>query len=147
MQKDAQLWGYELELGTSMELGRGDLSLSFIRDSVRAEFSDGTNVPRMTPGRNIVGVSYAEDDLVVALKLKDVDGQYDIGMTETATSGFTLLDFNAEKTFKVSGNTTAKVSIFAKNLLDEVARNHSSFVKNEVPLAGRNVGVRVQLSL
>jgi iron complex outermembrane receptor protein len=39
------------------------------------------------------------------------------------------------------------VSLFAKNLLDEVARNHSSFVKDEVPLPGRNLGIKVQLSL
>jgi iron complex outermembrane receptor protein len=37
------------------------------------------------------------------------------------------------------------LTAFARNLTDEVARNHASFVKNEVPLPGRNVGVRVQL--
>jgi len=34
------------------------------------------------------------------------------------------------------------VTLFAKNLLDEVARNHSSFVKEQVPLPGRNIGIR-----
>jgi hypothetical protein len=29
----------------------------------------------------------------------------------------------------------------------EVARNHSSFVKDEVPLAGRNIGLKVNPSL
>jgi iron complex outermembrane receptor protein len=38
------------------------------------------------------------------------------------------------------------LSVFGKNLLDEVARNHSSFVKDEVPLAGRNLGARVSYS-
>jgi hypothetical protein len=32
-------------------------------------------------------------------------------------------------------------------MLDEVARNHSSFVKNEVPLPGRNYGLRFNLKL
>jgi iron complex outermembrane receptor protein len=36
--------------------------------------------------------------------------------------------------------------VFGKNLLDEAARNHSSFVKDEVPLAGRNLGVRASYS-
>ena len=35
-----------------------------------------------------------------------------------------------------------KVTLFGNNLLDEVARNHSSFVKNEVPLPGRNYGLK-----
>ncbi len=32
------------------------------------------------------------------------------------------------------------------NLTDEVARNHSSYVKKEVPLPGRNYGVRFNLT-
>jgi iron complex outermembrane receptor protein len=31
-------------------------------------------------------------------------------------------------------------------MLDEIARNHSSFVKNEVPLPGRNYGLRFNLN-
>ena len=37
------------------------------------------------------------------------------------------------------GEGELKVSLFANNLLDEVARNHSSFVKNEVPLPGKTM--------
>ena len=101
----------------------------------------------MTPSRNIYGVSYSENDLELKLDLKDVDTQHDIGMNETETSGFTMLNFNAVKTFNIGGQRTARVSIFAHNLLDEVARNHASFVKVEVPLPGRNVGIRLQLTL
>jgi iron complex outermembrane receptor protein len=68
-------------------------------------------------------------------------------MTETSTDGFKMLDFNAVKTYEIDGDKTAKFTLFARNLLDEKARNHSSFVKNEVPLPGRNFGVRVQLEL
>jgi iron complex outermembrane receptor protein len=76
-----------------------------------------------------------------------VESQHDIGTNETVTDGFTMLDFSATKTFAVGNEREAKVSVFAKNLLDEVARNHSSFVKNEVPLPGRNLGVKIQVSL
>jgi iron complex outermembrane receptor protein len=30
--------------------------------------------------------------------------------------------------------------------LDKVARNHSSFVKEEVPLPGKNIGIKAKLS-
>jgi iron complex outermembrane receptor protein len=40
------------------------------------------------------------------------------------------------------GNSDLKVTLFANNLLDEVARNHASFVKEEVPLPGRNYGLK-----
>ena len=38
------------------------------------------------------------------------------------------------------------VSVFGRNLTNEIARSHTSFVKNEVPLAGRNVGIKASLS-
>ncbi len=58
-----------------------------------------------------------------------------------------MLNFNAVKTFTFGKKQTATVSFFAKNLLDEVARNHSSFVKDEVPLPGRNIGIKLQVTL
>ena len=147
LQQDAQFVGYELQLGTVIELGDGDLTLSFGRDSVAGEFRDDSNIPRMTPDRNIYGISYAKNSLELKLDLKDVESQRDIGSNETVTSGFSMLNFSAVKTFTFGQKQTATVSLFAKNLLDEVARNHSSFVKDEVPLPGRNLGIKVQLSL
>ena len=147
LQQNAQFVGYELEMGTVFELGDGDLTLSFGRDSVSGEFRDDSNIPRMTPDRNIYAISYAQNSLELKLDLKDVGSQRDIGTNETVTSGFNMLNFNAVKTFTFGKKQTATVSLFAKNLLDEVARNHSSFVKDEVPLPGRNLGIKVQLSL
>jgi iron complex outermembrane receptor protein len=37
------------------------------------------------------------------------------------------------------------LTAFARNLTDERARNHTSFVKDQVPLPGRNLGVRIRL--
>ena len=147
LQKDAEFLGYEFEFGTTLTLKRGDLSLSFGRDSVLGEFSDKRNIPRITPSRNIYSIAYSEDNLELKLDLKDVQNQDDIGINETITSGFSMLDFNAVKTFSFGKKQTATVSLFAKNLLDEVARNHSSFVKDEVPLPGRNIGIKLQVTL
>ena len=147
LQQNAQFVGYELEMGTVLELGNGDLTLSFGRDSVAGEFRDDSNIPRMTPDRNIYGISYAQNGLELKLDLKDVGSQRDLGTNETVTSGFNMLNFNAVKTFTFGKKQTATVSFFAKNLLDEVARNHSSFVKDEVPLPGRNIGIKLQVTL
>ena len=49
IQEDAEFKGYEFEIGTTLSLGSGDLTLSFGRDEVDAEFSDGHNVPRINP--------------------------------------------------------------------------------------------------
>ena len=47
----------------------------------------------------------------------------------------------------MDGAPTLNVSIFGKNLLNEVARNHTSFVKNEVPLPGRNYGLKFNVEI
>ena len=142
VQEDAEFRGYEFEFGRTFRLGSGDLRLSFGRDDVNAEFSDGHNVPRINPARNIYSLSYVENDWVFKLSLKDVEKQDDIGEGETVTDSYQMLNTRLTKTFDISGAGDLKVSIFGSNLLDEAARNHSSFVKKQVPLAGRNYGAK-----
>ena len=142
MQEDAEFDGYEIEFGRTFVLGSGELDLSFGRDVVNAEFSDGHYVPRINPARNIYSLSYKQDDLMFNLSLKDVEKQNDIGEGETATDGYQMLNSRLTKTYKMSNDRYLKVTLFGNNLLDEVARNHSSFVKNEVPLPGRNYGLK-----
>ena len=142
VQEDAEFRGYEFEIGRTFSLGSGDLTLSFGRDDVNAEFSDGHNVPRINPSRNIYSLSYVENDWKFKLSLKDVEKQDDIGEGESVTDSYQMLNTRLTKTFNLNGAGELKVSIFGSNLLDEVARNHSSFVKKQVPLAGRNYGAK-----
>ena len=140
-QKDAKLSGYEFEVGTSFDFYNGNLELSIARDSISGEFSDGTNIPRMTPERNIFSVNYSQDAVNFNMVLKDVKQQNDLGLNESVTKGFQMLDARFTRKLVSESGTEVSASFFGNNLLDEVARNHSSWVKNEVPLAGRNVGV------
>ena len=146
VQEDAEFDGYEIEFGRTMSLASGELTLSFGRDVVNAKFADGHNVPRINPARNVYSLSYKQDDIVFKLSMKDVDKQNDIGEGETATEAYQMLDTRLTKTFDLSGKSKLKVSLFGRNLLDEAARNHASFVKNEVPLPGRNYGIKFNLT-
>ena len=145
IQEDAEFDGYEIEFGRTIDLGKGQLKLSFGRDVVNAKFSDGHNVPRINPSKNVYSLSYAQEDVVFKLDLKDVAKQNDFGEGESATDAYQMLDTRVTKTFNLNGSSNLKVTLFGKNLLDEVARNHSSFVKNEVPLPGRNYGIKFNL--
>ena len=146
VQENAEFDGYEFEFGRILSLGSGELTLSFGRDVVNAKFSDGNYVPRINPSRNIYSLAYTQDDLVFRLSMKDVDKQNDFGEGETATDGYQMLDTRLTKSFDMSGKSKLRVSLFGKNLLDEAARNHASFVKNEVPLPGRNYGIKFNLT-
>ena len=101
------------------------------------------NIPRIVPARNILSLSYSEDNLLAKLSYKDVDKQNDIGEGETMTEAYEMLDFSLRKTFVLNNLNEISLSLLGRNLLDEVARNHSSFVKNEVPLPGRNFGLKI----
>jgi len=142
VQQDAEFDGYELEIGKTFDLARGALTLSYARDSVTGKFAGGGNVLRITPDKDIYNLSYVQDGLKFALSLKDVSAQNDTAENETATDGFQMLNMNLSKTVDFSSGQSFTLSVFGKNLLDEVARNHTSFVKDEVPLAGRNLGIK-----
>jgi iron complex outermembrane receptor protein len=146
LQKDAELDGYEIEFGNSMDLGSGELTLSFGRDEISGEFSGGGNIPRLNPARNIFKLKYSQDNTIFGLMFKDVEKQNDIGLAETNTDGYQMLNAKLSRRFDLGGQGDLTVSLFGNNLLDEVARNHSSYVKTQVPLPGKNYGMRFNLT-
>lgn len=48
---------------------------------------------------------------------------------------------NLYMTINLNGNSNLKLTLFGKNLLYEVTRNHASLVENKAPLPGRNDGI------
>ena len=145
-QRDAEFTGYEIEIGTVIELPRGALQLSLSRDEVNAEFANGEDVPRIVPARNIFSAQYTLDNFSARLLVKDVEKQNNVAPGESVTDGFTCIDAFASWSYGLNDSSRLTLSAFARNLTDEVSRNHASFVKDEVPLPGRNIGVRLQLN-
>ena len=146
-QKDAEFDGYEFSVSSDFDLYDGNLAVMIGTDSVDGKFTDGTNIPRITPSRNIYSFVYTQDDLSVDLSLKEVKSQNDTAAGEEATAGFELLDLMVSKSYSIYSDDDLTLSLFGTNLFNEIARNHASYVKNEVPLAGRNLGLRFNLSL
>jgi iron complex outermembrane receptor protein len=145
-QQDAEFTGYEIEIGTRIELPRGELQLTLGRDEVDAEFTSGGDVPRIVPARNMFTARYMLDDFSARLLVKDVERQTSVAPGESTTDGFTLVNADASWSYGFNDSTRLTLTAFARNLTDEAARNHTSFVKDQVPLPGRNIGVRVRLS-
>ena len=142
-QDNAILNGYEAEIGFTTYLGDGLLDLTLGRDAIDGKISDNNYLPRMTPSRNIINASYSSDSFEGSLIITNVEDQRDISFMEQDTDGYTLVDFHLTKYIMLSNEKSFSVSFFGKNLLDELARNHSSFIKDHVPLPGRNLGFRV----
>ena len=147
MQQDATFEGYELQISRSINVANGSLVASLGRDYVDAQFDQGGFIPRTVPTRNLVSLNYSGNDgLNWLVSLKDIQGQSKVAANEEATDGYQWLDVKLSKGFKLSNTEVLNVSVFAKNLMNKVARNHSSFVKEEVPLPGKNIGIKAKLS-
>ena len=146
MQNDATFSGYEIEIGRRFNVAGGEMEIRLQRDQVKADFARGGSVPRVTPSRNVLAVDYRRGLSRALLELQDVGSQNSISSFETPTSGYTLVNARLSHSIDLGDEAVLTISAFGRNLTDEVARSHTSFVKNEVPLAGRSLGVKASVS-
>jgi iron complex outermembrane receptor protein len=113
-------------------------------DIVRATFTDGTNVPRITPMRLGGGVFYRDSNWLARVSLIHAFAQNDIAPNETPTDGYNLLKAELSYTQKFANaqaGTPREVTlgIVGNNLLNEDIRNHVSYTKNDVLMPGASV--------
>ncbi|MEC9060076.1 MAG: TonB-dependent receptor, partial [Pseudomonadota bacterium] len=138
-QANADIWGFEAE--TYVDL-TNTLRLTVFGDYIRAEIEDD-NLPRTPPMRFGSELSYVSDGLSADVGFSWYDDQNDVASFETATDGYTLVNASVQYEFATQGVDWV---LFARgdNLTDEEARVHTSFLKDQAPLPGRNftLGVR-----
>ena len=142
-QAGARFAGLEFEVdwrptGSSWSLrGFGDLA--------RGRIDGEGNAPRMAPARLGIAADWQRGPWSGFVSLLAVQGQRRLAALETRTAGYRRVD--AEIAHRIgSGERSFTVFVQGRNLLDETIRLHTSWVKDQVPLAGRSVlaGVRAR---
>ena len=100
------------------------------------EARSGAYLPRLPPLRYGVGVHYIIDALEFSISATAYDEQNKTATNELPTDSYTL--FDAEVAYDMSDRG---LYLFLKgtNLGDEDARQHSSPLKDTVPLPGRSL--------
>ena len=144
-QADADIQGFEFHMDYQLvEDAAYNLSIGFIADLVNAELADGGYLPRIPPMKTGLILHYDDNDLSAELSYISYSDQDDIGVNELPTEGFEMLDF--ELAYRALDNQDFVVFLKAKNLLDEEARDHASYIKDVAPRAGRSLvlGARYQ---
>lgn len=123
------------------EKNPNDLFLRLRADYVRAEDADtGDPLPRITPFRFSASLNYESEHWVGSIEGQRVNRQNRVAEFETSTPGYTFL--NASIGYKFQwGRTYNYLFVRGTNLTDEEARDHLSFLKEVLPLAGRGVTV------
>jgi iron complex outermembrane receptor protein len=145
-QADATFTGAELH--ADLDLVHAEphhLSLEVSSDWVRAEFDDGTNLPRIPAARLGLGLRYASGQLWASCEARRTFQQDRLARLETETSAFTF--WNAAIGYRWFGARSAHdLMLRGLNLTDEDGRAHSSFTKRSVPLPGRDLLLNYRIS-
>ncbi len=123
---------------------QGDWDLRVFGDTVRASLRDGGNVPRIPPSRLGAQLRWEHAGWRAALGATRNSRQGNVAQNETPTDGYTLVDAHATRHFD-AGNLSWELFADASNLTNQVARVHTSFLKDAVVLPGRAVSFGVRM--
>jgi iron complex outermembrane receptor protein len=138
-QRGADLFGYEAEIFTPIaSLGVGEVDMRLFADYVEGELSSGGYLPRLPPLRLGGRVQYHDDSITIGLEATQYADQENFAAYETTTKGYTMVNADFSRSFVLAGGTEFDVFFRGSNLSDEEARKHTSFVKADTPLPGRN---------
>jgi len=142
-QEDATLYGFEARISAPLfALSGFDVTGEASADYVRGEIDGGGNLPRISPMSASLSVTADNGPLSLRAEARLVAEQTDVFTDELPTDGYTL--FNADARWRPFDDRDVQLILAVRNITDEEARIHSSFLKDFIPLPGRNV--RVALS-
>jgi iron complex outermembrane receptor protein len=138
-QEDATFTGGEIS-ASALLFTAGDWAVraDATADIVRAELDAGGNAPRIPPRSFTLGFEGETGRFGGRVEWVNVAEAKDLAAFETPTEGYDL--FNAQLSFRpVADNDLLVVRLDGRNLTDEEARAHTSFVKDLLPRPGRSV--------
>jgi len=126
-------------------LGEVDVHLDGQVDYVRAKLTgdvEDADLPRIPPLSTLVGVTLSSDKVDLRTEVEYNAEQNDVTEHELVTDDYTL--WNAYVTVRPFENKNIALELKGTNLGNVDARQHTSFLKDSVPLPGRNVKVSLR---
>lgn len=145
LQDDAEFYGFEAE--AQAELFRtggveffGDAGVDYVRATRDGGLDE--DLPRIPPLSAVFGLEARHEYGDLRFEVEVVADQNDVAAFELPTDGYELLNLYA--TIRPMGaDSPFAVRMTATNLSDQEARIHSSFLKDILPLRGRNFRIAV----
>jgi iron complex outermembrane receptor protein len=123
------------------EKNPNDLFLRLQADYVHAtDLDSGDPLPRITPFRVTASLNYQGEKWNATIEAQRVNEQDRVAQFERATPGYTFLNASIGYKFR-AGSTYNYLYVKGTNLTNEEARDHLSFLKEVMPLAGRGITV------
>ena len=145
-QRDARYYGFEAQgSATVARFGTTALNVDLLGDYVHANISDFGPAPRIPPARILGGVEARGERFTIRAEAEHDFAQNRISPFETRTADFTLV--NASISFRPFESDRTSILVSANNIFDELARRHSSFLKDFAPLPGRDIRVTLRVGI
>ena len=120
------------------------LTLLFILSNVWTFISNIDELPINKDSSKITSeFSYQGDDISANLFISNYFKQTHTAALETSTDSYVMVDVNVNYHFTLGQHDLA-VYLKGKNLTDEYAQVHTSFLKDLTPLAGRSIAVGIR---
>lgn len=135
--EDVNLSGFEGRLqGPLGNLAGWGLTGDFTAEYVTSDVDSGGDLPRLPPLAFTAGVTAEKGMHELHAEVEWFDEQENAAEFELPTEGYTL--FNARYSVTPFASEDIRFIVEGRNLGDEEARLHTSFLKDQVPLPGRN---------
>lgn len=145
VQEDANFKGMELELDWIIsDSALNTITVHSQADYVEGKLSNGGYLPRTPPLRLGIGLLYERNDWYIDFDILRYMEQNNIADFETVTEGYTLVNIDFNYQFS-NGNSDYTFFMRGTNLLDQEVINHTSFIKDIAPQAGRSLTLGVRL--
>ena len=145
-QADAIFRGFEAEATFHLANNlSGAWDLHVFADSVRATLANGGgNLPRIAPARAGAQLRWENDAWRASVGATGYDHQHKLAAGETATAGYVMAD--AHVAYHIDhGSNAWEIFLDGNNLANQQARVHTSFLKDDVMLPGRNYSFGVRM--
>jgi len=142
-QSDVDLYGYELSGGWHITEA---WHVNVFSDFTRAHLRDGGNLPRIPAQRIGAELEYRADRWDAKLGNTYYGDQNRVAENESRTAGYNVVDAKFSYYPQSSGFTQFSIYAKAENLTNELGFVHTSFLKADAPIRGRNfsIGVRAE---
>ncbi len=170
-QADARFTGIELEAAFALaDNASGEWDMRVFADTVNATLQgEGTremavavfhevhthghqglqtlegNLPRIAPMRFGVDLDWRRNAWRASLSAVNYRAQNDVASFETPSDGYVLVDAHLAWHHDSASGLGIEWFVDAQNLLDEEARQHTSFLKDRAPLPGRILGTGIRV--
>ena len=134
-QEDATFTG--AEASWSQQLSE-NWAFDMSADIVSARLVDGGSLPRTPPASLLMGLDWMSSQWEARAEIRAVAEQTETAENEDNSDGFLMVNASVGYLFMMPSSELT-VSLDGRNLTDQYAVNHVSYLKRAAPLPGRDI--------